>query len=134
MRTAMGPIGKALLAVTALSVVWATPLAAAPGDMSVATFLQKANRLEKKGPLALLTSDYKLLKREIEGTANTYKNKLKRDRAAKRKTESCPPKGGVSLNSDQLLAHLRSYPVAKRRSTSIRTAFADMMRKRFPCK
>ena len=38
--------------------------AAAAGDMSVATFLAKADALKAKGPLALLSSDIKLLQGE----------------------------------------------------------------------
>ncbi|WP_199504687.1 hypothetical protein [Qipengyuania sp. YIM B01966] len=42
----------------------APPALAAPGDMSVATFLEKANGLKRRGPLALVHADYRLLRSE----------------------------------------------------------------------
>lgn len=111
----------------------AAPVAAAPGDMDVATFLTKAEKLEKKGALALLSGDLKLLKREVEAAGNAYSVRYKADEAAGRAPHSCPPKGKMSLSSDQLMTHLRSYPVARRGSTTIKAAFADLMKKRYPC-
>ena len=53
---------KRFLAV--LTMLLAVPMAAiaAPGDMSVATFLNKADALKAKGPAALFSSDIGLLK------------------------------------------------------------------------
>ncbi|ABC64293.1 hypothetical protein [Erythrobacter litoralis] len=119
-------IGSVLLATTA-------PAAAAPGDMDVQTFLAKAEKLEKKGALALLSSDLKVLKREAEGAAKTYRTRIVADQEAGRQPHSCPPKGKQAMTSDELLGHLRSYPAAKRPSVSMKTAFADLMQKRFPC-
>ena len=42
----------------------ATPALAAPGDISVASFLAKADALRAKGAMALFSSDYKLLQSE----------------------------------------------------------------------
>ena len=123
-------IGLTLVFASALV---AAPLAAAPGDMDVATVLAKADKLEKKGPLALLSSDLKLLKREVEGAAERYRARIKADKATGRAPHSCPPQGKQSMGSDELLAHLRSYPAGKRGSTTISAAFADLMKKRYPC-
>ena len=110
------------------------PAGAAPGEMSVATFLEKAEKLEKRGVTAMFSGDFKLLKREVEGSAETYRARIESDRAASRSPHSCPPtKGGVKLGADELLAHFRSYPAARRSSTSVRSAFFDLMKKRFPC-
>ena len=121
----------AIAAISALAL--AAPLAAEPGDMSVATFLEKAEKLKKKGPLALMSSDLKLLKGEVTGSASAYRSKLKADKAAGRAPHSCPPEAG-SLNSDELLKHYQSYPVAKRGSVTVRQGFYDMMKKRYPCR
>jgi hypothetical protein len=53
---------KKLLAAALLAIV---PLGAA-NAMDVATFLGKADALQKKGMMALMSSDYKLLKSEIQ--------------------------------------------------------------------
>jgi hypothetical protein len=110
----------------------AAPLAAAPGDMSIATFLTKADALKKKGIMALGSSDYKKLKGEVDAASVSYRSRLKSDKAAGKPAHSCPP-AKASMNSDQLLAHFRSYPVSQRSSTSVRTGFFDLMKKRYPC-
>lgn len=117
-----------------LLAIFATAQAhAAPGDMSVATFLEKADRLESRGPLALLSSDFGVVKREIEASADAYKTRIDSDKDAGRAPHSCPPEAGGSLNSDELLAHFRSYPVAARSRTTVRRGFFDMMARRYPC-
>lgn len=120
-----------LLALAAL--IFVAPATAALGDMNVATFLAKADKLEKRGVAALLSSDLQKLKREVEASAEAYTARIKADEAAGRAPHSCPPKGKKSLSSDQFLTHLRSYPAARRSSTTIKVAFADLMKKRFPC-
>lgn len=114
----------------------ALPVAAsaffAPGDMNVATFLTKADGLEKKGAMALFSSDIKLLKAEGQAAGKAYRARLDRERAAG-KPSSCPPKG-TKVSSDQLLGHLRSYPAAQRGAISMKTAFADMFIKAYPCR
>jgi hypothetical protein len=110
----------------------AAPAFAAAGDMSVATFLAKADALEKKGAMALFSSDLKLLKAEGQAAGKAYRVRLDRERAAGNPS-SCPPKGS-KVNSDQLLAHLRSYPAAQRPQISMKTAFADMFIKKYPCR
>lgn len=112
----------------------ATPLIAASGDMSVAGFLEKADRLEQKGALAVFSSDLKLLQAEAKGAAAAYRARIAADKKSGRDPHSCPPAGKLEMNSKDLLAHLRSYPAAQRGSIPMTGAFADMMAKRYPCK
>lgn len=118
----------------ALTMVLALPLAAwaAPGDMSVATFLAKADRLQSLGPAALLSSDLNLLKSEGKAGGESYKARLMRERAAGRPS-SCPPEG-AKINSDELLAFLRTYPPAARPRINMRQAVADYFIKKYPCR
>lgn len=104
----------------------------APGDMSVAAFLQRASLLERLGPLAIATPDAQYLKAEVVAAGKRYKARIDADRKAGRKTTSCPPESG-SLTPEQWLAHLRSYPAASRKSISVYSAFDGLMRKRYPC-
>ena len=109
-------------------------LSAAPGDMSVATFLTRAEALEKKGMMAMFSSDLKVLKAEAEGAGDAYRASLAADRKAGRTPHSCPPpKGKASISSDDMLAHLRSYPASRRQAIPLKAAFADLMKKRYPC-
>jgi hypothetical protein len=104
----------------------------APGDMSVAAFLQRASLLQRLGPLAIATPEAQVLKGEVVAAGKRYKARIDADRKAGRRTTSCPPESG-SLTPDQWLAHLRSYPAASRKSISIYSAFDGLMRKRYPC-
>ena len=125
-----------IVAAAAFALALAMPIAAQAqdGQMPLNTFLETATRLEARGPLALLSSDYSRLKREVEQGAASYKRQLERQRAAGETPHSCPPKGGVELSSDDLLNHFRSIPANRRSRMSVRDAFGDMMRVRYPCR
>ena len=100
--------------------------------MAVSTFLAKADALEKKGPLALMSSDLGRLKREV-GTAG---ESLRKERlaavAAGRRPAYCPP-AKSSLNSDELLATMRAIPPEARPRTDVRSALKAVMVKKYPC-
>ena len=104
---------------------------AAPGDMNVAAFLAKADALRAKGPMALFSSDFKLLKSEGEAAGEAYRSRLNAERAAGRPS-SCPPKG-AKVSSDKLLAFLRTYPEAHRPRTSMKQAIGDFFARNYPC-
>lgn len=104
----------------------------APGDMSVSAFLSRATLLERLGPLAIATPDAQVLKGEVVAAGKRYKARIDADRKAGRKTTSCPPESGT-LTPEQWLSHLRSYPVERRKSLSVYSAFDGLMRKRYPC-
>jgi hypothetical protein len=117
-----------------MTMLLAVPMAAlaAPGDMSVATFLTKADALKAKGPAALFSSDIGLLKSEGKAAGEHYKARLKRERAEGRPS-SCPPQG-VKVNSDELMTFLRTYPAATRPKVSMKQAMADFFIKKYPCR
>ena len=123
----MKRISLALIASLSL----ASPLMAAPGDMNVAAFLAKADALRAKGPMALFSSDFKLLKSEGEAAGEAYRSRLNAERAAGRPS-SCPPKG-AKVSSDKLLAFLRTYPDAHRPRTSMKQAIGDFFARNYPC-
>ena len=106
--------------------------AAATEDMSVATFLSKADALKAKGFMALGSSDIKLLREEGQAAGMAYGARLQQERAAG-KPSSCPPKG-TRPSSNQVLDHLRAYPAAKRASISMKAAMADYFIKTYPCR
>ncbi len=110
----------------------AAPVLAAPGDMNIAVFLAKADTLKAKGVAALTDPDMKKLQTEGSAAGQAYRARLAREQAAE-KPSSCPPQG-ARISSDQLLTHLRTYPVARRGSVSIKTAMADYFIKTWPCK
>ena len=123
---------KRLILVLAASMTLAAPLLAAPGDMTVATLLGNADALKAKGAAALFSSDIKVLRAEGEAAGGAYKARLTQEKAAGRPS-SCPPKG-ARVNSDQLLAFLRTYPEAVRPRVSMKQAMADYFIRTYPCR
>lgn len=123
---------KRIAALLVLALLPAGTAMAAGGDMSVATFLAKADALRAKGPFALMSSDYKLLKAEGEAAGAVYQQRLQQERAAGRPS-SCPPRGARPSN-DQFIAHLRSYPAGARPNTPMRAAMADYFIRNYPCR
>ena len=104
----------------------------APGDMSVSAFLTRADSISRLGPLALATPEGNRLKGEVVAAAKRYKARIDAQRRAGVRTTSCPPETG-SMEPDEWLSHLRSYPAPARRTVSVYTAFDALMKKRYPC-
>jgi hypothetical protein len=101
-------------------------------NMSVSTFLEKADALKAKGMMAMLSSDIGLLKKEVQTAALSYRAERKAAEAAGRKPEVCPPEKG-SLNSDELTASFRSIPAEARPRTTIKQAWIAYMKSKYPC-
>lgn len=110
-------------------------MGAAPAQaMTVADFLAKVQALKAKGPMALLSPDIGLLKREVDSASAAYRADLAAAAAAGKRPRSCPPpKGQVKLGSDELIAEFEKIPPA-RRGISVTSAFAAMMHRRYPCR
>ena len=119
-------------AALAFALLVATPAQAAPGEMSAAAFLAKADALRAKGPMALLSGDIKLLKAEGQAAGLAYRARLKAEKAAGKSPHSCPPPKS-KINSTQVIDHLRSYAPATRARTTMKAAISDLMVKTFPC-
>lgn len=115
------------IALTALSV---TPALAQ--SMPLSTFLAKADALEAKGPLALMSSDLPIIKKEVKTSMVNYRTFINGQKAAGKPPHSCPPVKG-SLDSDEMMAAFRAVPVAQRKSVNVQTALFAMMKKRYPC-
>jgi hypothetical protein len=112
--------------------LFAAPALAAGGEMSVATFLSKADALKAKGIMALGSSDIGLLRAEGQAAGAAYRLRLEGERKVG-KPSSCPPKG-TKVQSDKLMAFLRTYPEPARPRTTMKTAIADYFIKTYPCR
>lgn len=108
----------------------ALPVAA--NAMSVGRFVAIADGLEAKGLAALLSSDIKLLKGEIETAGGALRAERLAAGKAGRPPAYCPPKD-AALNSRELLAHFRNLPNAARETTEVRDALRDLMARKYPC-
>jgi hypothetical protein len=120
---------KKLLAAALLAFL---PLSAA-NAMDVATFLAKADALQKKGMLALMSSDYKLLKNEIVTQSQVLRGERLAAERSGRKGAYCPP-GNSDLNSNEILAAFRTIPAAQRPRIQVKDALRALLARKFPCR
>ena len=120
---------KKLLLVAAMVLVPVTALHA----MTVATFLQKAEALEKRGITALFSSDLSLLKEEVKGaSASLRAERLAAERGGRR-PPYCPP-DRPSLSSNEILAHFRAIPPAQRDRMEVRDGLRTLLTRKYPCR
>ncbi|MET1111289.1 MAG: hypothetical protein ABWX67_07170 [Allosphingosinicella sp.] len=108
------------------------PLGAAQA-MDVATFLARADAVQKKGMLALMSSDYKALKSEIETQAGALRAERLAAERANRKTAYCPP-AKQSLTSSEIVTAFRTIPAAQRPRVQVKDALRALMARKYPCR
>ena len=114
------------------AVLVALPLGALHA-MNVATFLQKADALEKKGMTALFSSDYRLLKDEVVTASTALRaERLAAERAGRRGAYCPPARSGIK--SGEILAHFRSLPAAQRPRIEVKDGLRGLLASKFPCR
>jgi hypothetical protein len=101
--------------------------------MPVTTFLAKAEVLTKRGPFALLSSDYGKLKAEVNNSAKALGREQSAARKAGRPPATCMPKN-ISIGTDELLEHFRSIPRQQQQETSVKAALLTFVNKKYPCR
>jgi hypothetical protein len=106
--------------------------AAAPGTAE--NFLNRADRLLGKGPLALFDGDYKRLQRE--GNAAGTSIRLEREAAEKagKPILYCSPKPRADLGNMEFLRELRKIPQADRQRMTLREAMLLVIQRKYPCR
>ena len=103
-------------------------LAAAASPMTVATFLEKSDAIQRRGILAAMSPDAKLLHGEAQASFNDWMRQAHHPVA-------CPPKGKTFRGDPQrFLAMLRAVPPEQRSHISVREAFRRDWNKRWPCR
>jgi hypothetical protein len=105
--------------------------AAAPGTAE--HFLQRAERLLGKGPLALLDGDYRRLSREGEAEGTSIR--LEREAAERqgRPILYCSPKPRAELGNMEFIRGLRAIPRAQRERMTLRQAMLLVVQRKYPC-
>jgi hypothetical protein len=102
--------------------------------MPLPVFLQKAEALQRKGPLALFSSDLSLLKNEVRAATEALRAERLAAKRAGKPQAYCPTQEGGSMNSDELLAALRRIPPAQRAHMDVKEGVRDMLARKFPCR
>ena len=123
----------ARFAIAAILLASALPALAAPAG-SAQNFLDRANRLKTKGPLAFFDADYRRLKAEAHAAGNS----LREDRlAAQRQGKPilyCSPKPRAQLGSMEFVDGLEAIPASERPKMSLKQAMLRVLQKKYPCR
>ena len=101
--------------------------------MPVSTFLAKADKLQKKGALAMFSGDLKLLMGQVKTDAAELRAENKAAEAAGKRKAYCTAPGGVKMSNRDILAAMNAVPPAQRAKTSTRDALRAYFAHRFPC-
>jgi hypothetical protein len=102
-------------------------------NMPLPQFLNRATALEKKGAMALFSSDMRLLKEEMAASAQALRAERLTAQTAGRKPAFCPPEKQAGLTVDEILGHFRSIPEAQRTRMSAKDGFRSLMARKYPC-
>ena len=116
-----------------LALLCASPLSAAP-RLNVATFLARAQALERKGPLAIFSGDLKLLTNQVKADFAEIRQERLAAKAAGKPTGFCPPEKGVKLSDKDIMAAMQAVPVADRARTDTKSALRVLLVRRYPCR
>jgi len=123
---------RVLAAILFAAALAPSALAAAPGTAQ--HFLERADRLIGKGPLALFDGDYKRL--QAEGTAAGNSIRVEREAAerAGKPILYCSPKPRAQLGNMEFVSALRQIPQAQRERISLRAAMLQVLQRKYPCR
>ena len=119
-------------ALAALLIAGVAPvLAAAPGTAQ--NFLDRANRLKSKGPLAFFDRDYRRLKAEATAVGDSIRDdRLAAERAGK-PFLYCSPKARAQLGQFEFIDGLQAIPATQRATISLKAAMLRILQKKYPC-
>ena len=120
-----------ILLTVALAV--STPaLAAPPGTAQ--NFLDRANRLKAKGPLAFFDSDYGRLKAEATAVGKSIGDERIADERAGRPIIYCSPTARAKLGSFEFIDGLAAIPAGERANMSLKQAMIRVLQRKYPCR
>ena len=112
--------------------VSAPALSAPPG--SAQNFLDRAERLKAKGPLAFFDSDYGRLKAEATAAGKSIGD----DRIAAERSGKpilyCSPSPRAQLGSFEFIDGLEAILPAEREHMSLKDAMLRVLQKKYPCR
>ena len=120
---------KLIVAAVAASV----PAMASAQSMSAETFFQKAQALQRKGMMAMFSSDVKKLMKEAKAAGETARSQRLAALQAKLKPRYCPPPGSQRIGSDEFMQRLAALPRAERLRIDMTEAMIRIMVAKFPC-
>lgn len=123
-----------LALVAAVAAVLA-PATASAQSMNAESFLQRANKLKAKGPLALLQQgEIKLLMNEGKASGEASRRQRLAAIKAGKKPRYCPPEGPQQMDSDEFMTRLGAIPRPERQRITMTEAMNRILIAKFPCR
>lgn len=122
---------KTILLFLALSVS-APAVAAAPGTAQ--NFLDRANRLKAKGPLAFFDSDYGRLKAEATAVGKAIGDDRIAAERAGRPILYCSPSPRAKLGNFEFIDGLAAIPAGERARMSLKDGMLRVLQRKYPCR
>jgi hypothetical protein len=120
---------KFLIAVVAVGL----PAMASAQSMNAETFFQKANALQRKGMMALFSSDVKKLMKEAKAAGERARAQRLAALKAEQKPRYCPPAGSQRMGSDEFMQRLGALPRTDRMRIDMTEAMIRILTVKFPC-
>ena len=110
------------------------PAAASAQPMSAETFFQKAKALQRKGMMAMFSSDVKTLMKEAKAAGETARAQRLAALKARLQPRYCPPSGAQRISSDEFMERLGALSRADRLRIDMTEAMIRIMESKFPCR
>lgn len=106
--------------------------ASAPGGAQ--NFLERAQRLKAKGPLAFFDSDYGRLKAEATAVGKSIGDDRIAAEREGRPILYCSPQPRAQLGNMEFIDGLEAIPAAERANMSLKDAMLRVLQKKYPCR
>ncbi|HEX3423258.1 MAG TPA: hypothetical protein VHS33_07645 [Sphingomicrobium sp.] len=107
---------------------------AAASPVSAQNFLDRAERLKAKGPLAFFDADYPRLKSEATAVGKSIGDDRIAAERAGRPILYCSPSARAELGSFEFIRGLEAIPTAERARMSLKDAMIRVLQKKYPCR
>ncbi|HEY4070594.1 MAG TPA: hypothetical protein VGM04_03445 [Sphingomicrobium sp.] len=119
--------------ILALALSAAAPALSSPLG-SAQNFLDRAERLKSKGPLAFFDSDYGRLKAEATAVGKSIGDDRIAAEKAGRPILYCSPQPRAQLGSFEFIDGLEAIPGGERSQMSLKDAMIRVLQKKYPCR
>ena len=115
------------------SVLVVAPQSAFAQSMNAEQFYERATALQKKGVMALFSSDVKLLTNEGKAAGEAARRQRLAAVAAGHKPRYCPPADVHGMDSNEYLKRLSAIPAGERARIDLREATNRILAAKYPC-
>ncbi len=117
----------------ALLILVAAPTALQAQSMNAESFYKRAVALKAKGPMALVSGDFKPMMREAKATGLRVRSTRLATLKAGGQPRYCPPEGARRMGPEEFIAALSKLPAADRSRIDMSEAMTRVLARKFPC-